>query len=215
MVRITRPEPSNFHGAIYAPRANVGGGHSRQLDVPELKTKRLWMRPYHPGDLDLIAPLYADSKVTAYTKLGRRTRNQSKEILKGYVQAWQNRGLGIWAIFRELDRCFIGESGLFWLSSGEAALRYALLKPFWQQGFITEALRATVDHAFNATDLNHILSIVQSRNLASVRVMRKLRWNVDREGQDGDIKLFIFKMTRDDWLDFGLREGGTAMLRNG
>ena len=166
----------------------------------DLETKRLTMPAYRDDDLDLMAPMYADPDVAAFTKLGFQTRDQTKVILEEYLATWRERRFGMRALFRKRDLAFVGECGLFVLSNGDAALRYALLRRFWGRGLTTEAVEATIDDAFTATPLDRVMSIVQTRNPASGRVMEKVGCRLARHGRDGDIDLLIYELTRSEWL---------------
>lgn len=164
----------------------------------EPRTDRLRLRPYRRGDLDLIASLHADSRVTAYTKLGSRTRQEVRAILDGYVAAWTERGIGMYALFLATSGDYVGEFGLFRLQGrGEMALRYALRERFWGQGLTTEAGAAVLDDAFGRGGLDRVVSIVQRRNPASGRVMEKLGFTLERAAWDGDTEILIYALERE------------------
>ena len=166
----------------------------------ELRTARLRLRPYRRGDLDLIASLYADNRVTAYTKLGSRTRQEVRAILDGYVAAWVADGIGMYALFLATSSDYVGEFGLFRLKSrGEMALRYALRESSWGQGLITEAGAAVLDDAFGRGGFDRVVSIVQRRNPASGRVMEKLGFTMERTAWDGDNEIQIHALERARW----------------
>jgi len=171
-----------------------------EIDTSAIATARLGMRAYRTGDLDRIARLYADPDVTAYTKLGRQDRDQSRAILAGYVADWRRHGFGMRALLHKPDLAYAGECGLFLLANGEAALRYALFPDYWGRGLTVEAVIASADDAFARTDLPRLFSIVQTRNPGSVRVMDKLGWDVARTAKDGDVDLVIYRTTREQWL---------------
>ena len=169
--------------------------------VAVLETERLILRPYEAGDLDDLAALYDDPDVTAFTKLGRRDRAQSRAILDGYLSDWRDLGFGMFALLRKTDQAYAGECGLFILGdSGDAALRYALDKAFWGGGLTGEALEAVLDWTFEATDLERIVSVVQDRNHASLRVMDKLGMTLDRMARDDDVALHIHALDRAAWI---------------
>jgi RimJ/RimL family protein N-acetyltransferase len=175
-----------------------------------LETERLWLRPYQQGDLDLIVALYDDAEVTAFTKLGRRTAAETEHILAGYLAAWRRLGLGMRAMFlkpvqasaRAPARAYVGEFGLF--AHGEAggmALRYALAKDYWGRGLATEAARATLDDGFGAKGLERVLSVVQTRNQASVRIMEKLGFQAQRRAMDGESEIIVYSLSRQQWSE--------------
>ncbi len=164
-----------------------------------LETRRLVLRAYLPRDIDDIASMYGDSEVMAYTKLGRQSLEQVRPLLAQYVQAWQERDFGMRAVLLKPNLEFAGECGLFLLPGEEAALRYAFQRRFWGVGIAGEAVAATVDDAFEATSLAHVVSLVQTRNAASLSVMRKLEWEVVGTEMDGEVELLRFRRTRKEW----------------
>lgn len=166
----------------------------------ELRTARLRLRPYRADDLDPLAALYADARVTAYTKLGARTRQEARAILDGYVAGWAADGIGMYALFLAAGGDYVGEFGLFRLRSrGEMALRYALAESFWGQGLTSEAGAAVLDDAFGRGGLARMVSIVQRRNPASTRVMEKLGFTLERTAWDGDSEILIHTLGRQQW----------------
>ncbi len=165
-----------------------------------IETERLWLRPYEARDLDHIVALYADPEVTAYTKLGRRSAEQSERILAGYVADWQSLGLGMRALFLKPARAYVGEFGLFvHRQAGAMALRYALAKDCWGRGLATEAARATLDDAFGAKRLARVVSVVQTVNVASLRIMERLGFEVERRAMDGDSEIIVYSLSRAQW----------------
>src|SRR5262249_46521655 len=109
------------------------------------------------------------------------------------------RDFGMRAVLLKPALEFAGECGLFLLPSGEAALRYAFHQRFWGVGIAGEAVAATVDDAFEFTSLAYVVSLVQTRNAASLSVMRKLVWDVIGSEMDGDVELLRFRRTREQW----------------
>jgi RimJ/RimL family protein N-acetyltransferase len=165
-----------------------------------IETARLRLRAYRADDLDRTAALYGHAQVAAFTKLGRQDRDQAAVILDDYIAARRKHGFGMRALFVKPDFDFAGECGLFLLSSGQAALRYALLPAFWGRGLAAEAVAASVDEAFTIHRLPRLHSIVQLRNIASIRVMEKLGWRIVRQDRERDSAIAIHERTREEWL---------------
>ncbi len=91
----------------------------------ELETSRLRLRAYSREDLDLLAALYADPEVTAFTKLGSLSRAAAEATLEGYLADRRERVFGMSAVVLKARGEFAGECGFFVLErSGELALRY-------------------------------------------------------------------------------------------
>jgi RimJ/RimL family protein N-acetyltransferase len=87
-----------------------------------------------------------------------------------------------------------------------AELGYWIGRPFWGNGYATEAAVALVDFAFGSLGLNRINSTHFSDNPASGRVMQKLgmvqegyrarytrKWGVYRD-------IVLYGLLREDWL---------------
>ena len=158
----------------------------------------MWLRPYAADDLDHLAAMYADAEVTAYTRLGRQDRAQTAATLDEYLATWRDHGWGMRAMWRKPDGAYLGECGLFLHPRGGSALRYALMRPFWGAGYVAEAVRATIDDAFTRAKLPRLLSFVQRRNLASLRVMQRLGWEAVQHDRDAEVAQFA--VTRAQWL---------------
>jgi ribosomal-protein-alanine N-acetyltransferase len=91
------------------------------------------------------------------------------------VNHWSQHGFGMWALLRKADGAFVGRCGLRYLEeSPEVELGYTLAKPFWGQGFATEASRAVVCYAFEVLRLGRLVAIADPANAASVNVMKKV-----------------------------------------
>lgn len=167
----------------------------------ELETPRLRLRAYRGEDLDLLAALYADPDVTAFTKLGSLTRAQAEATLDGYLTAWRDRAFGMCAVFLKASDAFAGECGFFVLErSGELALRYAFHRRFWGQGLAGEAARCVIDHAFRRLGLERLVSFVEAPNTASHRVMQKLGLAVERVERLPKVELHVYAVTAEQWL---------------
>lgn len=166
-----------------------------------LETPRLHLRPYERGDIDLLAALYADPEVTAFTKLGSLSRAQAEATLEGYLADWRDRVFAMCAVYLRSTNEFTGECGFFVLErTGELALRYAFHKRFWGQGLASEAARGVLDHGFRELGLARIVSFVEAPNQASHRVMQKLGLAVERIEPLPKVELHVYAATADEWL---------------
>ena len=86
-----------------------------------------------------------------------------------------------------------------------AELGYWIGKPYWGQGYCTEAARATLDFGFEQLGLNRIFAHHFARNPASGRVMQKI--GMTREGRlrqhvkkwDAFEDLELYGILKDHW----------------
>lgn len=98
------------------------------------------------------------------------------------------------AVGLEIDRPF-----------AKATLGYWIGKPFWNQGYATEAAKAIVDYAFRDLGLNRIASSHLTRNPASGRVMQKIGMAHEGTLRQDTIKwdvyedLHVYGLLKEDW----------------
>jgi len=91
------------------------------------------------------------------------------------------------------------------LTHRRAEIGYAQGRAYWGQGYMQEALKAVLNHAFEILNLHRIEADVDPRNAASVRTLERLgfqregylreRWQVNGEIQDA----FYYGLLRPDW----------------
>jgi RimJ/RimL family protein N-acetyltransferase len=81
-----------------------------------------------------------------------------------------------WGLMRRTDQAFLGTCGFGALdaSRGVGELGYVLAKPYWGQGYATEAAAAVVQFGFAQLGLRLIEAQAFFENVASLRVMVKL-----------------------------------------
>ena len=103
---------------------------------------------------------------------------------EGYLQravAYRNeRPRGVWelAIADLAGGGLLGSCNLTLMAAGEADLGYMLRRDAWGRGLGTETALALIEAGFKQMALNRIISTVDVRNKASIRVLEKtgLRW---------------------------------------
>jgi ribosomal-protein-alanine N-acetyltransferase len=150
-----------------------------------LETERLRLRPVVADDLDHFAALYRDPDVMRFIGTrGPLTREQTRERLDFMLDHWRQHGFGMWSLWRKADGAFVGRCGMRYLEeSPEVELGYTLARPFWGQGFATEASRAVVRYAFDVLKLDRLVAVADPANTASVNVMKKIGMAFERTGQ--------------------------------
>jgi [ribosomal protein S5]-alanine N-acetyltransferase len=148
-------------------------------------TERLVLRCFHVADTDAIAGLFGDPEVMLFGP-GPQSREWVQRwlvgCLKDYYRKW---GFGLWAVVHKPDRQVIGYCGLTRFDDvggqSEIEIGYRLARGFWGRGLATEAARAVLDYALGVLGLPRLVSIIDARNGASIRVAEKtgLRYEKD------------------------------------
>src|SRR5437016_10144459 len=153
------------------------------FEVPTLTTDRLRLRAFIAGDLDAFAAMRANPEVIRYLGTGRTsTPVEVWRMMVAFLGQWALRGYGVWAC-EEIDGAtFIGSVGIFHpLDWPEPEIIYSLDRPFWGQGFATEAAEAARDWLFEHSRIARAASLILPGNAASKRVAQRLGAVYERE----------------------------------
>jgi RimJ/RimL family protein N-acetyltransferase len=147
------------------------------MQLPELTTERLWLRPWQESDLPALLAMDGDADVRRYVSDGKVPDPTAHEKrLRERICTNGDEGLGFWSVFRREQRNdLLGIVGLVRLSIYPGIeLDYRYRTGAWGQGFATEAAAACLDYAFRTLGLREIVALVYPENLASQRVIAKL-----------------------------------------
>ena len=113
---------------------------------------------------------------------------------------WQEHGFGRWAVEMQDRVGMIGWNGLQYLpDTDEIEIGYILAKPYWNQGFSTEAALAGLRYAFEELELEEIVAIVHPENLASQRVTEKLGMRFTNEAVYFGMNAFRYVIDRGEF----------------
>jgi RimJ/RimL family protein N-acetyltransferase len=138
------------------------------FEIPILTTDRLRLRAFKASDLDAYAAMQANPEVMRYLVTGRTsTPVEVWRTMATSLGAWALRGYGMWACEKIDDGAFVGSVGIFQpLDWPEPEIAYSLDRPFWRQGFATEAAATARDWLFEHFPLPRAASFIRpaSRN---------------------------------------------------
>jgi RimJ/RimL family protein N-acetyltransferase len=148
--------------------------------IPVIETQRLILRGPIPADADVWVTFITDPEFGRYvprSKVTRTPQERAERIIGAYYRRWETQPLSAlgWAVTRKADGQFMGFCGVEELSgTNDGELDYYLGKPYWGQGFTTEAARAMVRFAFESTGWDRVVAAIVPANLASSRVVDHL-----------------------------------------
>lgn len=159
-----------------------------------MTTVRLLLRPFDLADAPVVQTLAGDKEIAA------TTLNIPHPYENGVAEKWiaslaRNFAAGrsvTFAVTRRNDKMLMGAIGLeISRKHRHAEIGYWIGKPFWNQGYCTEGVKALLQYGFDILDLQRIFAHHLTRNPASGRVMHKvgmvhegclrkhvLKWNV-------------------------------------
>ncbi len=166
-----------------------------------LETRRLILRPFRPSDVEAAFGWFGDPIVMRFTPTGPDTSiEQTKARLANYQEHQTSHGFSKWIILeRQLGRA-IGDSGLLKLDDhGWIELGFRLAQPYWGKGLATEAASAWVRAAFDDFHIDRLTALVHPENIASIRVLEKLRFHADRRDTIMGMKSILFFLDPKDY----------------
>ena len=146
------------------------------FEIPTLTTDRLRLRAFRASDLDAYAAMQANPEVMRYLITGRPSPPvEVWRTMATFLGQWALRGYGMWACEKVNGSAFIGSVGVFQpLDWPEPEIAYSLDRPFWRQGFATEAAAAVREWLFEHFRLPRAASFIRPDNHASKRVAERL-----------------------------------------
>ena len=169
--------------------------------LPRLETPRLVIRRMTMADAEDIYEYGRDQEVSrhvlwdAYRSLG-----EARMYLKYVQRQYRLNEPASWGIELKATGRLIGTIGFMWWNQEyrSAEVGYSLARAYWNQGLMTEALRAVVKFGFEEMNLNRIEAQHETTNPASGRVMEKvgmkkegvLRQRLRNKGKFVDVALY-------------------------
>jgi len=146
--------------------------------VIQLETSRLRLRPWRDEDFAPFAALNADPQVMAHfpATLDRAESDVLAARCQSLIEA---QGWGFWATEIKASGDFIGFVGLHrpiaeLPFSPCVEIGWRLARPFWGQGYASEAARAALSFAFNDLALAEVVAFTSLENRRSQAVMERL-----------------------------------------
>ena len=169
--------------------------------MPELETPRLRLRKLQMRDAEDIYHYSRDAEVARHVLWdAHRSIGDSRSYLRYMLRRYRNHEPASWGIEWKATGEIIGTIGFMWVQTDNSAAEvgYSLNRDFWNQGIMTEALRAVIAHGFRGMNLNRIEAQHETTNPASGAVMRKcgmvregtLRQRLYNKGRYVDVELY-------------------------
>jgi [ribosomal protein S5]-alanine N-acetyltransferase len=150
--------------------------------TPRLETPRLILRPFAPGDWDALSALLADPHIIRYMHFVTWTADQRRQWFEWCLTNEQQPDSDArnWAVTRKDSGAVIGlchsqpsdehDAAV----PGERGFGYLLKRTAWNQGYMTEALRAVLEDEFGTPATLALRATCHVANPASARVLEKV-----------------------------------------
>ena len=164
----------------------------------QLETQRLILRKFHQKDLHQLAPILANPKVMKFSPTGMLSVSQVQAKIDSFITSYKEFGFGKWAVIFKESNKLIGYCGIAVEQIDkvdEREIGYRLDPEFWGRGLATEAALKTLQYGFEQLKFPYILGIVERKNVASVRVLKKLGMKYNRETVFHGVKMDIYQVS--------------------
>jgi ribosomal-protein-alanine N-acetyltransferase len=140
-----------------------------------VRTPRLTLREFVPGDFDAIHAYASDPDVTRFMFHGVRTEADTRDYLDRIIASQREPPRRTWelAVVVTAVNRLVGACDLTCENDGEGDLGFIFAKDVWGMGYATEAARAMVRAGFEQLGLTRIFSTCDVANGASARVLEK------------------------------------------
>ena len=169
--------------------------------MPDLETGRLRLRKLTMRDAQDIYEYSCDPQVAKYVLWEAQTSvSEARGYLRFMLRKYRLGEPASWGIEYKATGKIIGTIGFMWIQrdNASAEVGYSLHRGYWNQGIMTEALQAVLQHGFYSMNLNRIEAQHETKNPASGAVMRKcgmikegtLRERMRNKGRFVDVDLY-------------------------
>lgn len=167
------------------------------MNVTTLETGRLLLRAWRNEDFDSYAEMCADPNIMRF--LGGKTLNRMEawRQMAFLVGHWELLGYGHWAVEEKSSGRFAGRLG-FLNPAGWPAFEigWTLGREFQGKGYATEGATRALQYAFEELDKDHVISLIDPQNTASIRVAERLGEKLEGETELMGRNVLIYGIDR-------------------
>jgi RimJ/RimL family protein N-acetyltransferase len=164
-----------------------------------INTERMILREFAQSDVEVLAQILSLPEVMQFSPAGALSFDMTAAKMQSYIDSYQEYGYGKWAVIHRQTGRLIGYCGIAVEQIDgniENELGYRFDPEFWGQGLATEAASACLEYAFNTLHFEYVLAIVESENIASVRVLQKIGMIFMKESLHYAKKVHIYKIIK-------------------
>src|SRR5258707_6448973 len=154
------------------------GTRLMRVDGPVIETERLILRPWRSDDVAANTAMLSDPGTARFIAAdGQPITSElcgwrNAAVMSGH---WALHGFGMFAVEEKSSGKYAGRVGP-WCPPGWPGFEvgWGIAKEFRGKGYAVEAARASIDWAFAAFEVDHIVHCIDRENTASQAVARRL-----------------------------------------
>ncbi len=147
------------------------------MNFPDIGTDRLILRTLNANDREFIFRHFSNHDVCQYLYDNEPLSSieEAEKIIRLY-ESPEDSDHNRWVIIRKEDNGVIGTCGYhYWDKKNNIAeVGYDLDKNYWGKGYMTEAMKAVLNHGFRKLNLNRVQAFVYVGNDKSCNLLRRL-----------------------------------------
>ncbi|RKT02650.1 RimJ/RimL family protein N-acetyltransferase [Streptomyces sp. 3211.6] len=159
--------------------------------MTEIRTPRLLLRRWTDDDLVPLSEITSDPEVMRWIGDGSvLDLDGTAETIELWEEEWDDEGFGVFAVELLASGELIGAVGLSAADDDLPQTRHQVQivwrigRPFWGQGYASEAAQATLEFALQDRGLDRVVAVNRAGNDESANVIRKLGMAQDGEAAD-------------------------------
>ncbi len=164
----------------------------------QLETCRLVLRELSFDDLDFVAEMLAHPEVMHFWPRPY-TRDEACEWIRRQQARYARDGFGYWLALDKTTGQPVGQAGLLRQELDgvvETGIGYILHRPFWGQGYATEAAVGCRDYAYGKLGKARVTATVRPENLPSRRVAERIGLSFERLTTWADLPHMLYSAAR-------------------
>ncbi|MFD3447083.1 GNAT family N-acetyltransferase [Microbacteriaceae bacterium 4G12] len=164
-----------------------------------LETERLFLRQFNNEDILYLHPIFSDSETMKYYPAPFNYEKTQNWINKN-IERYREDGHGLWGVCLKETNELIGDCGLVkQIVDGktEVEVGYHINKKHWSKGFASEAAKGCMEYGIHQLGLNKLISIIDPRNIPSIRVAEKNGFTKEKESFIFDKNHFIYSFSKE------------------
>lgn len=168
-------------------------------------TDRLLIRKLEESNIPAWTEFFINNPSLPYLgiELDKTPEENAGEWIEWQLKRYKEGRYGHHALVNKDTGEFIGQCGLLTQTvedKEEIEIGYHILPEFWGKGYATEVVNFFRDFGFEHEKLNKIISVIDIRNIASQKVAEKNGMTRNRQVKYYNLDVYIYQITRDDWL---------------